>query len=118
MKKYFTVVSFLFLFQGLTDQNFEVGGQYGLGTVAYAGIFYLPNFNGGFTERFLNLGFNASFNPKNSVTYLTSGLFYQLKEKPSGNLQNVKIPLGVEFAPGKRVRFLIGFGGYCNNLFL
>lgn len=117
MKK--STILFLLLFLGLLGytQNFEIGAEMGYGKtgiedpIRIGEIFYFPE------DLSFKSGINIAYNPKKTFLFITSGLFYQLRETSGTFLHFMRLPLGVIVEPGNKVKFLIGAGVYLNYFF-
>jgi len=118
MKKILEIVAFILVTQYLSAQNFEVGAEYGYG---HASIDSYISFKDLFSENELNnlnFGLSASSNPHKSVLFVNSGLYFHRIYDQENSLNFFKLPIGIDLALGKRLKFFFGGGGYLDCLFL
>jgi hypothetical protein len=87
----FFILSFTTLFS--FSQHIEVGGEAGYVTSSLA--------SNGFKVSAI-----TNFYPKHAIFYIGSGLSYQKENE----WNFIKLPVGITFCPGRKVKLLIGIG--------
>ena len=118
MTKCFAIFFLLFCLPNSYAQHFELGGEFGYGKATFNDGSYYIKLLGEYSENNFNIGMIGSFNPKTSVLFFNTGLFYQQKADNESLLNYFKIPLGVDIEPGKKFRVMIGGGFYLSYLFM
>jgi hypothetical protein len=118
MKKWVSIFFLLFCLQNSYAQHFELGGEFGYGKATLNHGSYYRDLFGEYSENNFNIGIIGSFNPKTTVLFFNTGLFYQQKADNESLLNYFKIPLGINIEPGKKFRVMFGGGFYLSYLFL
>jgi len=107
-------------FQSLYAQKHEFGTDIGYGT------FYADTHNVSFKELYGNdlklgsyyeIGFIYHFTPIHAPFKLQSGVNYAYRKEDNMALNNLRIPLLLNFYLGKKIQFIFGAGLYFNYLF-
>jgi len=96
---FFSLFSFSYLFS--YSQRIEVGSEVGYVTSDLASNGY-------------QISAITCFYPKHAIFYLGSGLSFQKENE----WNFIKLPLGIIFCPGRKVKFLIGIGLAVNYVIL
>jgi hypothetical protein len=110
------ILSDILATQYLSAQNIEVGAEFSYGKTLSASNFDLKRLFSDDAINNLNFGFSVSSNPHKSVLFLNSGLLYNRISDHDYSLNFFKIPAGLDFAFGRRLKFLFGGGTYFNLL--
>lgn len=106
MKKYI-LLCFLFLaFKNVNAQKFETGGTIGYGRAYYH-----------ISENNYNIEATASIKLDTIFLWLNSGLVFQRRGNPGPWLNFIKLPVGIDLAPGRRLRYVFGGGLYMSYCF-
>lgn len=117
MKNILGIVVFVLATQYSSSQNFEVGAEFSYGKTFIESYI---NYKDLFQEDPINhydFGFSASYNPHKSVLFVNSGLLFHRVFDQANSLNFFKIPIGMDLAFGKRLKFFFGGGTYINWLF-
>lgn len=118
MKRCFVIFFLFFCIQKSYAQHFELGGEFGYGKTTFDDYLYFRDLFGEYSENNLNIGIIASFNPKTTILFFNTGIFYQQKADHESLLNFFKLPLGFDVEPGKKFRVMFGGGFYLSYLFL
>jgi hypothetical protein len=95
-----------------------VGADLGYGKTCFDEYFFFDELFGDYTYNNLRLGLTASLNPHQSVLFLNTGLSYQRIGNKGNALNFLQIPFGFDIAPGRKLKFFFGGGGFVSYLFL
>jgi hypothetical protein len=105
MNKCVLLCFLIIAFQDVNAQRFETGGTIGYGRAYYH-----------IGENNYNIEATASIRIDTIFLWLNSGLVYQRRGNPGPWLNFIKIPIGIDLTPGRKLRFLFGgglYGSYC-----
>jgi hypothetical protein len=117
MKKYLFLILILMSFRNSNAQKIEIGVGIGYGRTTFSHNLYLNLLTEQTDARNINSDVNASFKLGSLDFWLNTGFGYQQMRDNGTQLNFLKIPLGFDITPGRRVRFIIGSGLYVRYLF-
>lgn len=115
MKKFITLIFLLILIENLTAQNFEIGGEVGIGKSSFLnqtgskslfGRSPMNNFTGGVT---------CSIKVRIPDFAINTGILYQHRVS-FVVFDFIKMPIGFLVETGKKAQFQIGGGAYISHL--
>lgn len=118
MKKCLFIILILISFENSNAQKYELGSEIGYGRTYFSDQLYFGQFFEETDARNITAGINVSFRLDTIALWLTTGFVYQ-QMRDNGTLLNyLRVPLGFEITPGRKLRFIIGSGLYVRYLFL
>lgn len=117
----FLLVSFSFTLFSQTHQiGFSVGNGKSTIDDAINTPFFIGIDNSNFSQKsyFLTTGFSYMYYPKKAFFNLNTGVNYSYRELSENNLylNYIRIPLGIDFILGKKIKFVLGTGFYLGAL--